>query len=355
MTRPGVTLAVTPPPDTVTRLVEHAVASRIADGDSTVWPGAVRPGWVGAARAARPLVGEIEALRERLRVAGLHRVVLASAGVVGVAAEVLAAGSDAARTDAARTDAAGSDAARTGVARSDATGIGGAGTEAVGRLVVLDTTDPVQVADALAGDLDAMVLVSVPPGEDTGAVRLVRATLDRAFRAGGLDPDRHTVVVAAPGSPTLADAGRATVALGPSDVDGPWAALTAYALVPVGLAGADVAALLADATAAGPGLAADEAGNPALALGTLLAGAPVVALAQRGPVPVGGTGSPDRDDDADDPTTTVAAGDPLAEFQQAQARADAAELTRRGRPVLHLHLTDRVVVLVTLVRAVQEL
>jgi hypothetical protein len=234
--------SVPPPPDVVARLVGDAVASRIADRDTTVWPRAARPGWVAAPRAARPLVGEIEALRERLRVAGMVRVVLAAAGGVGVAAEVLA-GSDP-------------------------------------RLIVLDTTDPVQVADALAGDLDATVLVlSAPHGEDTAGVELLRDTVHRAFRADGLDPAAHTVVVTAPDGPLQDRADGATVVLGPADVDGPWAALTAFALVPAGLAGADVGALLADAAAAGPELTADTHDNPGLALGALLAGSPVVALA----------------------------------------------------------------------------
>jgi hypothetical protein len=47
--------------------------------------------------------------------------------------------------------------------------------------------------------------------------------------------------------------------------------------------------------------------------------------------------------------------DPLAALQRDQARADAAALIRRGRPVLRLHLTDRVAGLVTLARAVQQL
>ncbi|MFD1521997.1 glucose-6-phosphate isomerase, partial [Pseudonocardia yunnanensis] len=156
--------SVPPQADVVERLVDDSVASRIARCDASLWPRAARPGWVTAARASRPLVGEIEALREQLRVAGQVRVVLAAAGGVGVAAEVLA--------------------------------------EDDPRLVVLDTTDPAQVADALAGDLAATVLVvSAPPGEDTTAVELVRDTVHRAFRAEGLDPAAQTVVVTAPGGP----------------------------------------------------------------------------------------------------------------------------------------------------------
>jgi hypothetical protein len=230
---------------TADQLVEAAVAARTAAGDPGLWPRVARPGWRGAARAARPLVGEIAALHEQRRVSGQVRVVLAAAGGVGVAAEALVHGDP--------------------------------------RLVVLDTTDPVQVLDALAGELAATVLVvSVPPGEDPEPVALLRDTVHTAFRAEGIDPGAHTVVVTPPGGPLHPADGPgdgSVVVLGPDDVDGPWAALTAYALVPAGLAGADVGAALADAGAVRDVLAADTPTNPALELGALLAGSPAVALA----------------------------------------------------------------------------
>jgi glucose-6-phosphate isomerase len=235
------------PAGRLARLVDGAVAARTAAGDPALWPRVARPGWTGAVRAARPLVGEIEALREQRRVAGQIRVVLAAAGGVGVAAEALA--------------------------------------DADPRLVVLDTTDPVQVADALAGELAATVLVvSVPPGEDPAPVALLRDTVHAAFRAEGLEPAAHTVVVTPPGAQPPPGDGTVVV-LGPDDVDGPWAALTAYALVPAGLAGADVGAVLADAAATRDALAADTSDNPALVIGALLAGAPAVAMTDAGEAP----------------------------------------------------------------------
>jgi hypothetical protein len=235
------------------RLLETGVAARVADGDPALWPRVARPGWTGAVRAARPLVGEIEALREQRRVAGQVRVLLAATGGTGVAAEALA--------------------------------------DSDPRLVVLDTTDPPQVADALAGELAATVLVvSAPPGEDPEPVLLLRDTVHAAFRAEGLNAQAHTVVVTPPHGPLLPEDGSArpggtVVVLGPDDVDGPWAAFTAYALVPAGLAGVDVGAVLADAAATRDALAdagspgsGDDA-TPALALGALLASTPAVALA----------------------------------------------------------------------------
>jgi glucose-6-phosphate isomerase len=273
--------------EVLARLVEDGVAARVADGDPTLWPRMTRPGWTGAVRAARPLVGEIAALAEQRRVAGQVRVVLACAGGTGVAAEALT-GSDP-------------------------------------RLVVLDTTDPPQVADALAGELAATVLVvAAPPGEDPEPLRLLRDTVHAAFRAEGLDPHAHTVVVTPPAGPLLPDdasiAGGTVVVLGPDDVDGPWAAFTAYALVPAGLAGVDVGPVLAAAADAHDGLRASGAADPALARAALLASAPAVAIAGphdpalaewvaqlvagglgkdgRGPLPVvvEGPGAPEWDD-----------------------------------------------------------
>jgi len=139
------------------------------------------------------------------------------------------------------------------------------------RLTVLDGCDPVQLADALEHDLaGAVLVVSAPPGTDTTAVELVWDALDQAFRAEGLDPAAHTVLVARADSPLVARAGGAPVVPGPATLPvpdlpepgatsqvlhslrgggnvcavGAWAALTPYALVPAGLAGADVGALL---------------------------------------------------------------------------------------------------------------
>lgn len=144
------------------------------------------------------------------------------------------------------------------------------------RLVVLDGADPVRAADALAGDLDATALVvAAPPGADTAVVSLLWDTAAEALRDEGIDPAAHTVVVTPPDGPLRAraeDEG-ATVVLGEPAVAGPWAALTAYALVPAGLAGADVETVLVDAAEApaGPG-----------PLGARLADAASVALADDG-------------------------------------------------------------------------
>ena len=76
-------------------------------------------------------------------------------------------------------------------------------------------------------------------------------------------------MVTDPGSP-LEEAAREAgyrVFLADPDVGGRYSALTAFGLVPSGLAGADIAALLDEAEAIRPALEADSADNPGLRLG----------------------------------------------------------------------------------------
>ncbi len=139
------------------------------------------------------------------------------------------------------------------------------------RLIVLDTPDAVRVADALEGDLGATALVvAVPPGVDRRGIDAVTAAVQRALRSEGVDPRSRTVAVVPPGAPAP---GAATVIEGPADVHDAWTAFTPYALVPAGLAGADLRMLLE-----GADHDSDDPADPALVLGALLAGADSVAI-----------------------------------------------------------------------------
>ncbi|MBC7374900.1 MAG: glucose-6-phosphate isomerase, partial [Frankiales bacterium] len=94
-----------------------------------------------------------------------------------------------------------------------------------------------------------------------------------AFEAAGIDPARRVVVVTGPGSPfeqaARSESSRA-VFLADPDVGGRYSALTAFGLVPAGLAGVDIGGLLAEAAALEPSLA--QPGSPALVLGALMGG-----------------------------------------------------------------------------------
>ncbi len=243
----------------VDKLVEQRVASALAGQDPTLWgqdaepEAARRLAWVALPETSRPLLATIEALRADLHSDGIDRVVLAGMGGSSLAPEVICA------------------------------------TDKVA-LTVLDTTDPGQVADALAGDLERTVLVVSSKSGSTVETDSHRRVFAAAFAAAGLDPAAHLVVVTDPGSPLqqIADAeGYRAVITADPDVGGRYSALTAFGLVPAGLAGADIANLLDDAAEAAPLLAADDPTNPALRLAAALAaghaaGADKVVLADTG-------------------------------------------------------------------------
>jgi transaldolase / glucose-6-phosphate isomerase len=243
----------------VDNLVAERVASALASQDPALWGPQAQPeasqrlAWVALPETSRPLLATIEALRADLRSEGIDRVVLAGMGGSSLAPEVICA------------------------------------TEKVA-LTVLDTTDPGQVADALAGDLARTVLVVSSKSGSTVETDSHRRVFAAAFTEAGLDPAAHLVVVTDPGSPLqqIADAEhyRAVITADP-DVGGRYSALTAFGLVPAGLAGADIATLLDDAAKLAPRLALDDPANPALRLAAALAaghatGAEKIVLADTG-------------------------------------------------------------------------
>jgi glucose-6-phosphate isomerase len=217
-----------------------AVAARLVAKDPTTWgpdathEASIRLGWLDCATVSRPLVGEIDALRAQLADRGVDRVVLAGMGGSSLAPEVIT------------------------------------GTYGV-PLVVLDTTDPAQISAALV-DLDRTVLVVSSKSGGTIETDSHRRLFEKLFRDNGIDPTERIVVVTDPGSPleqTAREAGY-RVFLADPNVGGRYSALTAFGLVPSGLAGAPVGELLDQAAAVQPFLDAD--GRPALALGAALGG-----------------------------------------------------------------------------------
>ncbi len=222
-------------------LVTQRVASRITAQDATLWgpdaesEAAIRLSWVSLAESSRPLVPRIESLRAELAADGIDRVVLAGMGGSSLAPEVITAS---------------------------------AGVP----MVALDTTDPGQVRAALV-DLPRTVAVVSSKSGGTVETDSHRRIFEKAFRDAGLDPRAHIVVVTDPGSPfakIAAEAGYRAVFEADPHVGGRYSALTAFGLVPAGLAGVDLTALLDQAAAVARALAADGPMNPALRLGALL-------------------------------------------------------------------------------------
>ena len=226
----------------VPTLVADRVASRLFSLDPTLWgeaaeeEAAKRLAWTGLPRGSRPLVGEVAALREQLRGTGYDRVVLCGMGGSSLAPEVICA--------------------TAGVP-----------------IVVLDSSDPDVVRRSLT-DLDRTVVVVSSKSGSTVETDSQRRAFEQAFRDAGIDPTTRMVVVTDPGSPLDREARSAGfhVVNADPDVGGRYSALTAFGLVPSGLAGADVEVLLDDAEAVADLLAADDDANPALRLGAAMAG-----------------------------------------------------------------------------------
>lgn len=240
---------------TLPRLVDDLVASGITAGDADLWgPAAAaeasrRLGWVDAVSVSRPLVPEIEALRADLVARGITRVVLAGMGGSSLAPEVIAA--------------------TAGVP-----------------LVILDSTAPGQVLAAIdggeiiddegttAGGLAETVLVVSSKSGSTVETDSARRAFEAAWRDLGIDPADRIVVVTDPGSP-LDESARAAgyrVFNADPNVGGRYSALTAFGLVPTGLAGVPITEILDEADATLLEVAIDDPRNPALVLAAAIAG-----------------------------------------------------------------------------------
>ncbi|UFS60344.1 glucose-6-phosphate isomerase [Subtercola endophyticus] len=228
---------------TVPTLVDDLVASSITGQDPALWgpdaeaEASKRLGFTEAVSVSRPLVEEIVELREKLQALGVDHIVLAGMGGSSLAPEVIT-----------RT----------------------AGVE----LTVLDSTAPGQVEAALADRLATSALVVSSKSGSTVETDSQRRVYEKAWRDAGIDPKDRIIVVTDPGSPLEASAKEAgyRVFLADPNVGGRYSALTAFGLVPSGLAGADIGELLDEAEAIELYLATDDEDNPGLILGAAIAG-----------------------------------------------------------------------------------
>jgi len=228
----------------VEALVDDRVASLIAARDADLWGSEAaaeahkRLAWVGLAQESRALVPEITALREQLNAAGLDHVVLCGMGGSSLAPEVICA--------------------TAGVP-----------------LTVLDSSDPDYVRNTIADRLERTIVVVSSKSGSTVETASQRRAYEEALTSAGRDPKDHLVIVTDAGSPLdiSARAEGYRVFNADPEVGGRYSALTAFGLVPSGLAGADIGGLLDEAAAIQPALEADSADNPGLRLGALLGAA----------------------------------------------------------------------------------
>ncbi|MCY1674830.1 glucose-6-phosphate isomerase [Pseudarthrobacter sp. SL88] len=225
-------------------LVEERIATRIFAKDHTLWgpdaesESAIRLGWVEAATVSQPLVKDILELRDALRAEGVTRIALCGMGGSSLAPEVIA---------------------------------GTAGVE----LTVLDSTDPDQVRAALADRLAETAIVVSSKSGSTVETDSQRRVFEKAFNDAGFDAASRIIIVTDPGSPldkASREAGYRAVFNADPNVGGRFSALTAFGLVPSGLAGVDIQAFLDEAEEAAEVLNDDAPENIGLALGTALGG-----------------------------------------------------------------------------------
>ena len=227
---------------TLARAVEERVASRLFEQDATLWgpeaeaEASIRLAWTTLPETSAHLVSEVAELREELHERGLTHVVLCGMGGSSLAPEVIC-----------KAD---------GVA-----------------LTVLDSSHPDMVRRALSDRLhESIVVVSSKSGSTVETDSLMRAYV-AALTEAGRNPADHLVIVTDPGSPfdLASTAAGYRVFRADPHVGGRYSALTAFGLVPSGLAGADIAQLLTDAAALAKSAAQDDGEqNEALRLGATL-------------------------------------------------------------------------------------
>jgi glucose-6-phosphate isomerase len=227
----------------VPQLVSDLVASRITGLDATLWgpdaeeESAKRLGWTESVAVSSPLVPDILALRDKLRADGVDHIVLGGMGGSSLAPEVI--------------------------------------TQTFGvELTVLDSTAPGQVLSALGDRLASTAVVISSKSGGTVETDSQKRVYEKAFADAGIDPLERIVIVTDPGSPLDVSAREAGYRVFNADptVGGRYSALTAFGLVPSGLAGVDIEELLDEAEAMSIELAVDSVDNPGLILGAAIAG-----------------------------------------------------------------------------------
>jgi len=227
----------------VPQLVSDLVASRITSLDPTLWgpeaedEASKRLGWTQSVAVSSGLVPDIYALRDRLRSFGVDHIVLGGMGGSSLAPEVI-------------TQTEGAD------------------------LTALDATDPGQVLAAIGDRLASTAVVISSKSGGTVETDSHKRIYEKVFTDAGIDPLERIVIVTDPGSPLDVSARAAGYRVFNADptVGGRYSALTAFGLVPSGLAGVDIQALLDEAEGVMVELAVDDPSNPGLILGAAIAG-----------------------------------------------------------------------------------
>lgn len=225
----------------VDRAVAEHVVTKIIDHDLSLWSGmdlgeiSSRMGWTQSHLDSQALLSDVISLRQWAQDRNVDRVVLCGMGGSSLAPEVICRH---------------------------------AGVE----LLVLDSSHPDTIQAALTDLARSAIVVSSKSGSTLETESHFHQFL-AAYESAGLRPADHMLVVTDPGSALEEQAQQASLQVfhGDPQVGGRYSALTAFGLVPSGLAGADIAQLLSEASAATEVLSQSDASNPAVKLGAAIA------------------------------------------------------------------------------------
>lgn len=235
---------------TLRELVQDCFASRIFKKDPSLWgaeaerDAAQKLGWVDLFTESRALLPRIKVLRDLLEERDIERIVLVGMGGSSLAPEVMTYNSKA-------------------------------------PLVILDSTHPDAVKTLIESDLRNTVVIVSSKSGTTLETDSLRRVFEEAFENADLAFRAHMIAVTDAGSALdilAREKDYLAIFNANPTVGGRYSALTAFGLVPSGLAGVDVASLLDDAEGLVTVLREDSASNPGLQLGAALASFSKVSL-----------------------------------------------------------------------------
>jgi glucose-6-phosphate isomerase len=196
----------------------NLITGRLKEKDPTIWgvnpaaEAANRLDWIDLPRTSRDLLPQLDALSAWSRELGHQRFILCGMGGSSLAPEVIALN--------------------------------------FGKnLIVLDSTDPEQIAEVVARKLnDACIIISSKSGT-TIETKSHFAFFMNEIRSQGLEPSNHFVIVTDSGSDLelTANASNLKLILANPKVGGRFSALSAFGLTPAALLGVDISILLDDA------------------------------------------------------------------------------------------------------------
>ena len=194
------------------------ISTRLAKKDFTIWgedaakEAAVRLDWIDLPESSRTLLPKLDALSAWSRSIGHKNFILCGMGGSSLAPEVIAA-------------------------------------HYQKELIVLDSTNPDQVAKALESDLSKSCIIIASKSGGTIETASQKALFVQRLTELNLALENHLVIITDPGSPleTFAKEVGAQLVLANPNVGGRFSALSAFGLAPAALLGIDVSLLLDDA------------------------------------------------------------------------------------------------------------